>query len=338
MHARLARTRFLAQQHGLAVALGLLTRTLHRALRPEPRSALPTARDIAAVRRRFAALLRRDWDNVERGLYPERLLFDLPLGEHLRALPAAAADLPRVLRRARRGAIDDLPAGTDRAAYPPYYLRNFHWQTDGWLSDRSARLYDLGVDLLFGGSADVMRRMAIPPVVEAVQGIARPRILDIACGTGRFLEALHAALPAAQLSGVDLSPFYVERAARRGIPGLGVAVDNAEALPYRDGWFDAVTVVFLLHELPRDARRRVLAEARRVVGPGGVVAVLDSAQLVESAELAFFLEAFHRMYHEPYFKGYLGDPIEDAMAEVGLEVARAEPCFVAKLVVGRASG
>jgi len=332
MHSRIAHTRFIAQQHGLAVGLGLLARTLHKAIR---RNRTPPAReDIVALRRRFMELLERDWDNAQKGIYPERLLFDLRVGEKLRLLPEAAADLPRVLRRVRRKQIDDLPAAVDRSAYPDYYLRNFHWQTDGWLSDRSARLYDLSVDLVFGGSTNVMRRMAIEPVVQAVRGAAKPRLLDVACGTGRFLSMLHAALPEAQLSGVDLSPFYVEHAARQGVPGLRLAVENAEELPYRDGWFDAVTIVFLLHELPRDARRRVLAEARRVVRPGGVVAVLDSAQLVESSELAFFLEAFHRMYHEPYFKGYLADPIEDAMSEVGLRVASSEPRFVAKLVVG----
>jgi ubiquinone/menaquinone biosynthesis C-methylase UbiE len=339
MHSRLARTGFIAQQHGLAVATGLLMRRFHRALGTAGSGGatrrLPTRHDIAALRKRFSELLARDWDNAEEGYYPKRLLFDLRVREHLRNLPAAAADLPRVLRRSRGRKFDDLPATIDRGAYPDYYLRNFHWQTDGWLSERSARLYDLGVDLLFGGSADAMRRMAVPPVITAVRGIDRPRVLDVACGTGRFVETLRAALPQAALYGVDLSPFYIEHAARRAIPGVAFSVENAEALPFKDDWFDAVTIVFLLHEMPRDARRRVLAEARRVIRPGGVVSLVDSAQTNDASDIAFFLDAFHGMYHEPYFKGYLADDLEGAIAEVGLDVVASQPAFVARLVVGQ---
>jgi ubiquinone/menaquinone biosynthesis C-methylase UbiE len=329
----LARARFLAQHHGMATAIGLVTRAAYDAFAPKRQK--PRLADLVAVRRRFAELLARDWADAEAGLYPKRLLFDLPVREHLRNLPAFMADAPRVLRRVRRRDHDDLPAGIDRSAYPAYYLRNFHWQTDGWLSERSARLYDFGVDFLFGGSADVMRRRVLPPLVRELGALPRPRVVDIACGTGRTLAMLHAALPGAQLSGVDLSPFYVARAAQRGLPGLSLTVENAEALPYRDGWFDAATLVFLFHELPGDARRRVLAEAHRVVKPGGLVVILDSAQLVDSPEVAYFLESFHRLYHEPYYKGYLADPLEALCAEVGLVVEGSEPCFVAKRVVAR---
>src|SRR5262249_22930140 len=215
---------FIAQQHGMAVASGLLMRRFHRALASSGR--MPTRADIAALRGRFADLLARDWDNAEAGFYPRRLLFDLRVREHLRSLPEAAFDAVRVIKRSRRRQHDDLPSGIDRSAYPDYYLRNFHWQTDGWLSERSARLYDLGVDLLFGGSADAMRRMAIPPVARAVAGRSGARVLDIACGTGRFLETLRAALPEAALYGIDLSPFYIEHAARRALPRVALSAEN----------------------------------------------------------------------------------------------------------------
>lgn len=328
----LAKARFLTQQRGMAMTYGLVTQAFHRALRPLGPVAPAAQRET--VRRRFDALLRRDWDNAQRHLYPKRLLFRLPIAEHLRALPIAAADLPRLLLRAARRRTDDLPRNIDRSRYPSYYLRNFHWQTDGWLSERSARLYDFGVDILFGGAADVMRRMALPAVLDNVRNLEHPRILDVACGTGRLLKMLHTARSDAQLYGVDLSPYYLDRARSRGIPNLSLAVENAESLPYRDNWFDALTIVFLFHELPRDARRKVLAEARRVVRPGGVVAILDSAQLSDSAEISWFLESFHRMYHEPYYKGYLDDDLGKAMTEAGLIVASSEPLLVSKLVVG----
>ena len=53
-----------------------------------------------------------------------------------------------------------MPA-TDLSAFPDYYLRNFHYQTGGYLSERSAKLYDQQVEVLFIGSADAMRRQAL---------------------------------------------------------------------------------------------------------------------------------------------------------------------------------
>src|SRR5207245_911730 len=148
--------------------------------------------------------------------------------------------------------------------------QNFHCQTHGWLSRHSARIYDLGVDFLFWGATDAMRRMLIPPLVEGVSGTRQPRILDVACGTGRFLKQLHAALPKAKLYGVDLSPYYVERAriALSNDPAVTVSVENAEAFPFDDASFDAATSIFLFHELPRATRRKVWREMQRVVKPG----------------------------------------------------------------------
>jgi hypothetical protein len=71
-----------------------------------------------------------------------------------------------------------------------------------------------------------------------------------------------------------------------------------------------------------------------VLKPGGRLTILDSAQLVESAEIAWFLEAFEDLYHEPYFKGYLRDDLEKILVEEGFRVVESTPQFVAKLVVG----
>ena len=47
---------------------------------------------------------------------------------------------------------DDLPAEAKPETYPRYYRRTFHWQSDGWLSDRSARIYDASVEYQKGGT------------------------------------------------------------------------------------------------------------------------------------------------------------------------------------------
>lgn len=334
---RLDAAGYRVQQAGLAASLGLLLRGWHHILAPDHPQ--PTGRDVERLIARFEQLLREDLANVERGVYPRELLFQLPYGEYLRALPAVLGDAPSIFKRSRRGDYADLPEGAELDQYPAYYRRNFHWQTDGWLSDRSAYLYDLSVEILFGGAADVMRRMALPPLVEVARRSPDLRVLDLACGTGRFLQQLHRAAPRARLTGLDLSTPYLARA-RALLAGTGaeLLVGNAEAIPAEDESFDAVTSVFLFHELPGDARRNVAREALRVLRPGGRFVVCDSAQLAESAELGFFLDQFQDFYHEPYFKGYLRDDLTRVLTDVGFQSASAVPRFVSKIVVGTKAG
>jgi ubiquinone/menaquinone biosynthesis C-methylase UbiE len=323
-----------AQHYALTASLALPRQVWTRVL--APRQASPSRAELALLRDRFEALLARDLAHAERGDYPRELLFQLPLLGYLRELPSALADLPAFLWRSYTGACADLPHGIDRKRYPRYYLRNFHWQRDGWFSERSARLYDPSVEFLFGGTADVMRRMAVPPLVRTLAGSSQPRVLDVGCGTGRFLAQLARSLPNAQLAGLDLSAPYLARAAGE-LVGLGVslACDNAESMPWADAHFDAVSAVFLFHELPPDARRRVASEVWRVLAPGGLFVISDSAQLAESGELAGVLRGFAAAYHEPYYKSYLRDDFARWLPECGFEVLSAEPHFVSKVVVAR---
>ena len=225
------------------------------------------------------------------GYYPRELIEGLPWREYALAFPRLLADLPRTRARIERGDFRELPDDAQNGRYPRYYARNFHFQSEGYLGHTSAQLYDLQVELLFGGTADAMRRRLIPPVVRYAHAhdacARRPlRILDVACGTGHFLRMLGAALPTeARFFGLDLSPHYIARA-REVLPrdmDVSLVCDNAEKLPFQDASFDVVTSVFLLHEIPVEVRARVLAEAARVLKPCGLAVVADSIQLPRRA-------------------------------------------------------
>lgn len=296
------------------------------------------------LNKRMFELLDRDYENAEKGYYPKELLFeffDEAMPKYLSYARKSLTDTPNILRRKFLGRFNDLPSGINFDDYPEYYRRTFHWQTDGWFSRHSARMYDGGVEFLFGGTADVMRRMVIPPVADAVKEKSVPKILDVACGTGRFLSTLKKALPKAKLFGQDLSPYYVDYArdeALSGVNGVQLKAGNAEEMSYKSDTFDVVTNIFLFHELPKDVRRAVMKEVLRVLKPGGTFVVLDSAQLSESPALKIFLEAFPVLYHEPYYKGYLRDDLADIMEECGFEVDESQAFFVSKRVVGRKPG
>lgn len=295
--------------------------------------------ELKALFARRKALHVRDLENVEAGLYPRELLFDLPVRQFLRSFPRLVADTPRVVRRMRAGDFRDIPA-VDHDRFPAYYRRTFHWQTDGYFSAHSAEVYELGVEMLFAGTADVMRRQVIPPITRFVRehGPASSlRLLDVACGTGRTLHQIARTHPTMRLWGVDLSPAYVRAARKRleHVSELTLAVENGERLPFADGTFDIATSVYLFHELPARVRRNVVRELHRVVRPGGLVVIEDSAQLADSAEIASALREFPRDFHEPFYANYLEDDLVPVFRDAGFAVDTVEPHLVAKVLVAQ---
>ena len=136
-----------------------------------------------------ARLLVGDALAVADGLYPPLVGLPDPLG-HLARVGRMLADLPDAL--GRRASADATSARAEPAAarVPHYYAQDFHFQTGGYLSEASARLYDVQVETLFMGAAAPMRRTALRAVCEHLRGRdqRRMRLIDVACGTGRFLR------------------------------------------------------------------------------------------------------------------------------------------------------
>jgi ubiquinone/menaquinone biosynthesis C-methylase UbiE len=293
-----------------------------------------------SLRRRLEELFEADFRDAEAGFYPRELIEGLPWREYAQALPRLLADLPRTRARIERGDFRELPEDAGSGRYPRYYARNFHFQSEGYLGHTSAQLYDLQVELLFGGTADAMRRRLIPPVVRFAHAhdacAAHPvRILDVACGTGHFLRMLGSALPTeARFFGLDLSPHYIARA-REVLPrdmDVSLVCDNAEKLPFLDASFDVVTSVFLFHELPPEVRARVLAQMSRVLKPGGLLVVADSIQLRDAPELEHEILAFPNRFHEPFYESYVEDDLAARVSEAGLRVTGTQQAFLTKLV------
>ncbi len=315
----------------VAAHLGLRPFGTRRAMQPQPG-------DIKGLQAALEALLERDCANAEQGMYPARQLFDMPVAEYVRQLPSLAAEVVRTLRRSKQKRVRELPLDLDLSAYPDYFRRNFHWQTDGYFSARSAAVYDVGVEFLFLGTADVMRRQIVPPVTRHLskrsvsEGPAR--ILDVACGTGSALNQLALTHPAEKYWGLDLSPYYLKHAAGRlsHVKHLSLVNENAERMPLEDASFDVVTSVFLFHELPARARRNVLAEMRRVLKPGGLLVIEDAAQPSEAPDLRVFLDNFAANMNEPFFADYLSHDLSEAITEAGFTVQSVERAFLSKVV------
>ncbi|HEX3255466.1 MAG TPA: methyltransferase domain-containing protein [Gaiellaceae bacterium] len=93
------------------------------------------------------------------------------------------------------------------------------------------------------------------------------RTLDVGCGTGTFAVAL--AERGGKVWGVDASPEMLSEARAKGSRAR-FKEGNAEALPFKDGWFERVVMRLSLQHVDRP---RALAEAARVLVPGGRIAI-----------------------------------------------------------------
>lgn len=288
-------------------------------------------------------LLKIDWQEAQKGVYPFDILFDNPWGDFFRYYPQIWLDTPQIWQRIQNREYQSFAPQINKEGYPRYYLQNFHHQTDGYLSDMSANLYDLQVEILFSGTADPMRRRILAPLKTALAhndiSAKQIKVLDVACGTGRTLRFLRATLPNASLYGVDLSPAYLRKANQllSEIPGeLPQLVQaNGESLPYLDNYFDGTTSVFLFHELPPEARQQVIEECFRVTKPGGTFIICDSMQKDDFPEFETMMDNFPVSFHEPYYKHYTTDNLVERLTKAGFENIQTENHFMSKYWLAR---
>jgi len=109
-------------------------------------------------------------------------------------------------------------------------------------------------------SPETARRWGLTPLdderILACLRYARGRLLDIGCGRNEVVRRY------GNGAGVDVYPW----------PGIDALCDTTR-LPFADGTFDTLTMAASLNHVPREARPRVLAEARRVLRPGGQLLV-----------------------------------------------------------------
>jgi ubiquinone/menaquinone biosynthesis C-methylase UbiE len=286
-------------------------------------------------------LIEMDWRNIAAGVYaaPEGWRGN-PVAELRRAVDFFA-DLRAVEERRRGAPTDTLLSSPEAARYPAYYRRKFHFQSDGYLSEASAKRYDHQVEVLFGGGAAAMRRQGLVPLRAVLSGIGagRARLLDIGCGTGEFLREAKRNYPRLAVAGIDLSPPYLAVARRRLSTWSRVQLiaAAAEAMPFADATFDVASGVYLLHELPARVRRAVVAEVARVLKPGGTLILIDSLQKGDEPDYDSLLDYFPRAFHEPYYGSYVREDLDRLMQPDFSPEARSLAYF-SKVVTYRRGG
>jgi demethylmenaquinone methyltransferase/2-methoxy-6-polyprenyl-1,4-benzoquinol methylase len=218
------------------------------------------------------------------------------------------------------------------------------------LFDRIAPRYDLMNDLMSFGLHRLWKAVLVRRAV-ARMGAAEGRVIDLAGGTGDIALALAARLPGREVVVVDPSEGMLAEARRRGGGAIGYVRAPAESLPFADASAVLVTLSFGLRNMADPARG--LAEAVRVLRPGGHLALLEFSQPAAWFAPLYRLHARHviprigaAVARDRAAYRYLVESIERfparedmarALAAAGLDLV-AERAFVfgvARLQIGR---
>ncbi|HEX7073676.1 MAG TPA: class I SAM-dependent methyltransferase [Hyphomicrobiaceae bacterium] len=322
--------------YGLNQLLDRRARRLSARPSYRPERPVPTRQELLAD---LGRLFLEDAARVRDGIYPAGEEMPGTVADYFTRLRELISDLPAALERRASHDATSARAQPDADSVPEYYAQDFHFQAGGYLSDGSARLYDLQVETLFYGSAAAMRRAGLAPIAHFVKGRDQRKLalLDVACGTGRFLRQVRLAFPALRLTGLDLSRPYLHEAERhmQGLRPAKLIAANAESIPLADASQDIVSCIYLFHELPPEVRRRVTAEIARVLKPGGLLVFIDSLQMGDKPGWDGLLEGFPVRFHEPYFEHYASDDLDGTFAEAGLQEESTSLSFLSKVMVRR---
>jgi ubiquinone/menaquinone biosynthesis C-methylase UbiE len=158
-------------------------------------------------------------------------------------------------------------------AIPEYLLRNYWW---AYVHPSAVRLFERQwlVNMILCGNLALLRDAVLDEFGAANCG----RTLQVACVYGDFSVRLAERIgPGGSLDVVDVLPIQLENLRRKLSPCAPVTVyqRDSTALGFADAVYDQAVIFFLLHEQPPLVREQTIAEALRVVKPGGKVVIVD---------------------------------------------------------------
>ncbi|HWJ94681.1 MAG TPA: rhodoquinone biosynthesis methyltransferase RquA [Telluria sp.] len=156
----------------------------------------------------------------------------------------------------------------------PKYLQQVYWWA--YVHPNAVRLFEREwlVNLILFGDYGRLRDAALAELGETVTG----QTLQVACVYGNLTPRLARRLaPDASLDVVDILPVQLKNlAAKLPVDDRIVLLQgDSSSLACPDACYDQVLLFFLLHEQPESVRRATLAQALRVVRPGGKIVIVD---------------------------------------------------------------
>ena len=156
----------------------------------------------------------------------------------------------------------------------PKYMEQVYWWA--YIHPRSVRLFEheFLINAILFGNYDRLCGAMLDAMGDTVQG----RVLQIACAYGDLTPRLRERLtPDATLDVIDILPIQLTSLAEKmpADPRVTLSQGDSSSLAFPDASFDTACMYFLLHEQPEHVRRATIAEAFRVVKPGGKIVLID---------------------------------------------------------------
>lgn len=215
-------------------------------------------------------------------------------------------------------------------SYPDYYVTSFHAYETGNLSWQAAfevesATYAVHAKIWQGAEeaqGDPMLRRSYHNILKSQIPNEPQDILDVGCSVGLSTFAMQEIYPHSKITGLDLSPYFLAVAnyrTQQRQATINWLHAQAESTGLPDASFDLVSIFLMCHELPQSATRQILAEMRRVLRPGGYLAIMDMNPKSEVYKKmpAYILTLLKST--EPYLDEYCALDIEQTIVEAGFQ-------------------
>jgi ubiquinone/menaquinone biosynthesis C-methylase UbiE len=199
-------------------------------------------------------------------------------------------------------------ASTCSLAIPAYLERVYWW---AYVHPHAVRVFEREwlVNLILFGNYGRLRDAALVELGATVRGST----LQLACAYGNLTPRLRLRLaPDARLDVIDILPIQLANLGRKLPPDERITLvqGDSSSLECPDASYDQVLLFFLLHEQPDGVRRGTLAEAMRVVKPGGKIVIVDYHRPAFLHPLRLLMSSVFRRL-EPYARDLWEREVED---------------------------
>ncbi len=223
----------------------------------------------------------------------------------------------------------------------PDYLQRVYWWA--YLHPKAVHLFEREwlVNLILWGNFARLRDAALDELGQKIEN----NVLQIACVYGDFTQRIVSRLSGeGSLEVVDVAPIQLDNLRRKlpSHPAVRLRLQDASALHYPDGHFDATLLFFLLHEQPEAIRRATLAEAIRVTQPGGKIVIVDYHRPSRLHPLHFPMQIVLRTLEPFAMDLWLHDIVDYLPATSAQDLVIEKQCYFGdlyqKLVIRRRRG
>ena len=190
----------------------------------------------------------------------------------------------------------------------PGYLEETYWWA--YVHPKAVYIFERQwlVNLILWGNFARLRDAALDALGCNLSG----RTLQIACVYGDLTARIRdRLLPDSKLDIVDILPVQLNNLARKlpDDPRIGLIHGDSASLTMPSASYDRALLFFLLHEMPEDVRRATLAEALRILKPGGQLVIVDYHRPSPLNPLHWPMQGILRTL-EPYAMDLWRHPIE----------------------------